>query len=80
MSRRPKDPPRVLFLLLPRDNDEPLTLARELLAALALPRSEIGVDPLTGSVELRLPYSPPMLEAVRRFLTERRAVFDISQL
>jgi hypothetical protein len=80
MVHRQPNPPRVLCVYLPNDNVSPLTLVGELLAEIGLPKIEVGVDPLTGGVEFRIPYSARTLENIRRFLNEREAVYDISPL
>jgi hypothetical protein len=80
MTRRESNSPRVLFVFLPNDNDAPLNLAQELLSEVGALPAEVGIDPLTGGVEIRIPYNTQTLENIRRFLTEHDAVFDISQL
>lgn len=45
----------------------PLATAREMVATLGVGRAEIGVDALTGGVEVRLYFDPSVLVAVRDY-------------
>jgi hypothetical protein len=79
----PEPLPKMLFILIPFEQEggtPPLTLAEELLQALGTLGASVGVDPLTGGVEIRIAYSPAYIEIVRTFLRERNAAFDISAL
>jgi hypothetical protein len=73
--------PREIVVFFPNENEQPpMTLARALMEALHVGRAEIGVDALTGGVEVRLYYDPAVLEAARAWLDNSGVVHDISFL
>jgi hypothetical protein len=80
MPHRLPNPPRVLIVYLPNETEHPLELAQHLIAGVGVLKAEIGIDPLTAAVEVRIPYSPAMLDSVREFLTARGSIFDLSLL
>ena len=72
--------PYEIVVFIAPDNDGPLSLARQLRETVSAGRAEIGIDALTGGVEVRFYYEPQVLAAARQWLRDNQIVHDINLL
>lgn len=76
-----KRTPKEMILFLPNENGQsPLPLSEELRGILPAGRTEVGIDLLTGGVEIRLYYDAEVLAKAREWLTTRGVLYDVSFL
>jgi hypothetical protein len=69
-----------LLVFLSYANDDPQALAKEMIAALHLPYISVGVDAMTGSVEMRLHFLEETKNEVTHWLNTRCADYTIEVL
>ena len=62
------------------DTALPIDTARALAAHLRVGRAEVGLDALTGGVEVRFYFDPALVEAAKRWLKQRGVIFDVGVL
>jgi hypothetical protein len=76
-----KQSPKEMVLFLPSETGQPpRALAAELTAALPAGRTEVGIDLLSGGVEIRLYYDLAVLAQARAWLEARDIAYDVSFL
>lgn len=68
----------VVYLPVEGNAEPPLALANEMAATIGAGRAEIGVDALTGGVEVRVYYDRRALDTIRQWLASRRVLADVA--
>ncbi len=83
MTAAPPQPGRgstEVLVYLPFANIAPPTdLARELIGAVNTGRAEVGVDLLTGGVEIRFFYAPGLVAFVQDWAKKRGATVEVEE-